>query len=93
MTETARRIETLLRERFQPLHLVLHDDSPAHAGHPGAADGGGHYHVLIVAQEFEGKTSLEQQRLVNEVLGPLVGREIHALALRTLAPSRWRKDG
>ena len=84
---TVARIEAILRERFRPQELELRDDSARHVGHPGATSGGGHYHARIVSAEFEGKTRLEQHRLVNEALGELFGREIHALALTTRAPS------
>jgi BolA protein len=83
----AARIERILRERFQPLHFELRDDSHKHVGHAGATSGGGHFHVVIVAQAFEGKNRLEQHRLVNEALDDLFGHEIHALGLTTRAPS------
>ncbi len=35
MENTPRRIEDILRERFQPLHFELRDDSAEHVGHPG----------------------------------------------------------
>ena len=84
---TMARIEAILRERFRPQVLELRDDSARHAGHPGATSGGGHYHVRIVSAEFEGKSRLEQHRLVHEALGELFRREIHALGLTTRAPS------
>ena len=89
---TAEKIESILRERFQPLHLELNDDSAKHAGHPGATSGGGHFDLLIVSERFEGRTLLERHRMVNEALGDLIGGEIHALALRTIPPSEWRKS-
>ena len=89
MEGTRERIERILRERLRPIHLELRDDSDRHAGHPGAASGGGHYEALIVSDLFEGRTLLEQHRLVNQALGDLLGREIHALALRTVPPSEW----
>ena len=88
---TAEKIESILRERFQPSHLELTDDSAKHAGHPGASSGGGHFDVLIVSERFEGRTLLERHRMVNEALGDLIGGEIHALALRAIPPSEWRK--
>ena len=92
MTETAREIERILRERFQPLHIELRDDSAKHAGHPGATSEGGHYHVVIVAQAFEGHTLLEQHRMVNDALRELFGQKIHALGLKTLPPSNWPQN-
>ena len=87
MTDVRARIEAILRGRFHPERLEIRDDSAAHAGHAGAASGGGHYDVLIVAEEFEGKSLLDRHRLVNQALRDMIGREIHALALKTRAPS------
>ncbi len=81
------RIERILREQFQPVHFELRDDSHKHVGHAGAASGGGHFHVVIVAQAFEGKNRLQQHRLVHAALDDLLGNEIHALGLTTRAPS------
>jgi len=91
--ETASRIEAILRERFAPEHFELHDLSRLHAGHPGATSGGGHYRVLLVSRLFEGRSRLERHRAVNAALAGLFGAEIHALALRTAAPSEWRDGG
>ena len=90
MTHVATRIESILRERFEPTHFELRDDSARHAGHPGATSGGGHFIVLIVSAEFDGRTLLERHRLVNEALGEMFGREIHALGLKTHSPAEWQ---
>jgi BolA protein len=87
VTDVRERIEAILLGRFQPARLEIRDDSAAHAGHAGAASGGGHYDVLIVSAEFEGKSLLDRHRLVHDALRDLIGREIHALALKTRAPS------
>jgi BolA family transcriptional regulator, general stress-responsive regulator len=89
MKGVPQRIEAILRERFRPVHLELRDESSRHAGHAGAASGGGHYEVTIVSAAFEGLSLLDQHRLVNEALRDLIGKEVHALAIRTVAPSRW----
>ncbi len=81
------RIESILRDRFDPIHLEIHDDSANHAGHAGALSGGGHFEVLIVSAMFEGKSLLDRHRMVNEALREMIGRKIHALGLKTLAPS------
>ncbi|MFQ5877290.1 MAG: BolA family protein [Acidobacteriota bacterium] len=90
MAATIDRIEAILRDRFRPRHLALRDDSARHAAHPGAASGGGHFEVTIVSERFEGKTLLEQHRMVNEALGELLGTQIHALSLRTIPASEWK---
>ena len=81
------KMEAILRDHFQPARLEIRDDSAAHAGHAGAASGGGHFEVLIVSAAFEGKTLLDRHRMVNEALREMIGGEIHALGLKTLAPS------
>lgn len=86
---TRERIEAALRQRLRPRHLVIDDDSARHAGHAGASGGGGHFDLLIVSELFEGLTLIEQHRLVHEALADLIGREIHALALKTIPPSGW----
>ena len=87
MTDVRERIEAILRKQLRPTRLEIRDDSARHAGHAGAAAGGGHFDVTIVAAAFEGKPLLDRHRMVNEALRDLIGREIHALGLRTIAPS------
>lgn len=89
MDQTTERIRQVLNDRFCPSHFELHDDSHKHVGHPGAASGGGHYSVLIVAEAFHGRSLVERHRLVYEALGSMVGGEIHALGLKTLTPAEW----
>ena len=90
---TVEKIEALLREGLAPLHLEIRDESARHAGHAGAAAGGGHYRVLVVSESFEGKTLLERHRTVNRLLEGLVGGEIHALGLITRSASEWSSAG
>jgi BolA protein len=90
VSDTAVEIERILRDRLKPLHFELRDDSAKHAGHPGATSGGGHYHVLVVSEAFEGLSLLEQHRLVNDAVRELFGERIHALGLKTIPASRWR---
>jgi BolA protein len=89
--DTPERIENILRERLEPLHFELRDDSAEHIGHPGAKSGGGHYHVFIVSAAFEGQSRIEQHRMVNAALQEMFGQEIHALGLNTLAPCEWNR--
>ncbi len=90
MTETTpAKIERLLRARLEPVHFELQDDSAKHVGHPGASSGGGHYAVVIVSSAFEGLSRLERHRRVYAAWEGMIGAEIHALVLRTIAVSEW----
>jgi BolA family transcriptional regulator, general stress-responsive regulator len=82
---TVQTIEHLLAG-LEPESIELIDDSARHAGHAGARAGGGHYELTVVSPRFEGKSRLERHRMVYAALGPLMQREIHALALRTYTP-------
>ena len=50
-----------------PLDLAIEDDSARHAGHPGAASGGGHYNLRMISPRFEGKSRVERHRLVYDL--------------------------
>ena len=86
MAADPREIERLLREAFQPVQLVVEDDSAKHAGHAGAASGGGHYNVEIVSAVFAGKNRLARHRMVYDALNTLWPAAIHALAIRAVTP-------
>jgi BolA protein len=79
-----------MEERLQalaPENIEILDESGKHAGHAGARDGGGHYELLIVSPRFAGCSNVARHRLVYEALGDLMRQEIHALAIRALAPN------
>ncbi|MEN8718997.1 MAG: BolA family protein [Oceanococcaceae bacterium] len=50
-------------------------------------DDGAHFEARIVAAAFEGQSTVARHRMVYAALGPRMGREIHALALKTLTPA------
>jgi BolA protein len=87
--ERRARIEARLRAVLDPVQLEVIDESHLHAGHAGARSGAGHFRALIVASAFQGRSLVERQRLVYAALEAEMGPEIHALALRTLAPEQW----
>ncbi len=77
--------------RLDPDVLEIEDDSARHAGHPGAAGGGGHYNLRMSSPRFEGKPRVERHRLVYDALADLMQREIHALAMVLLAPGETER--
>ena len=56
-------------------------------------DGQGHYEATVISPAFAGKRSLQRHQLVYGTLGERVGREIHALAVKTFTPEEWRARG
>jgi BolA family transcriptional regulator, general stress-responsive regulator len=82
-------IEKRLRDALAASHVDVLDESHRHAGHAGAASGGGHFRATVVAARFEGLSRVARQRLVYEALAAEMRSEIHALALRTFTPEEW----
>jgi BolA protein len=79
-----------MEQRLQalaPENIEILDESGKHAGHEGAKGGGGHYDLFIVSPRFAGRPTLARHRMVYEALGDLMRRDIHALAIRALAPN------
>jgi BolA family transcriptional regulator, general stress-responsive regulator len=91
---TATRLERLTQRlrALEPTRLDVVDDSHHHAGHAGAADGRGHFSVLVVSKHFEGLRGVQRHRLVFEVVGDLMATDIHALSIHALAPGEPLPD-
>ena len=82
-------IPELMLQKLSKLHpesLMILDESGKHAGHEGARSGGGHYQLVIVSEQFSGKPAQLRHRMVYEALGPMMEKEIHALAIKAYAP-------
>ena len=69
-----------------PVNVVLEDESAQHAGHAGAASGGGHFRLTLVSPQFRSLSTLARHRLVYDAMGDLMQREIHALSITALTP-------
>lgn len=72
--------------KLNPESLEILDESGKHVGHVGAKSGGGHFQLVIVSREFAGKPIQSRHRMVYEALGPMMKKEIHALAIKAYAP-------
>ena len=88
MSVGARMKESLAA--LEPESLEIQDESAQHAGHEGAKGGGGHYRLLIVSKRFAGVPIQKRHRMVYDALGPLMRKDIHALAIKALAPDEIR---
>lgn len=51
-----------------------------------------HYQARIVASAFQGKSLIEQHRIVYQALGDAMSGAIHALALKTYTPESWARQ-
>jgi BolA protein len=84
----AETIRAKLEQAFAPVALTILDESHRHAGHAGH-DGAGesHFAVAMIAAPFAGKSRVERQRMVYEVLADELRGRVHALSLTLDAPA------
>lgn len=81
----ARQIERKLKQALQPVDLTIEDDSQRHVGHAGHdGQGESHFNVTIVADRFAGKSRVDRQRLVYQILSEELAGRVHALSIRAL---------
>ncbi|MCX7121297.1 MAG: BolA family transcriptional regulator [Gammaproteobacteria bacterium] len=74
-------INTALNTVFPDAAIDVQDDKADHIGH--AHQDSGHFTVVIKSPVFEGKTPIQQHRMVYDALGSLMQTHIHALRIRT----------
>lgn len=86
VTPRVDRIRDRLQAAFQPTRLDVVDDSHRHAGHPSAADGRGHFTVVIVSASFAGMSKLDRHRAVYDAVQDLLATDIHAMSIHAFAP-------
>jgi BolA protein len=84
--ERLEMIRSRLTQALQPAELEIIDESARHAGHAGAASGGGHFIVNIVAAAFNDKTLIQRHRLVYDAVDDIMHTEIHALSIQAKTP-------
>jgi stress-induced morphogen len=77
MAMAAADIERLIKERFPDAAVSIDD----------LAGDGDHYAATVVSEAFRGKSRVEQHKMVYDALKGQMGGALHALALKTKAPS------
>lgn len=77
MGMSANEIEKLLAEAFPGSMIALVD----------LAGDNDHWELTIVAEQFRGKSRVAQHQMVYAALKGKMGGDLHALAVKTSAPS------
>ncbi|MCP5142183.1 MAG: BolA family transcriptional regulator [Chromatiales bacterium] len=53
-------------------------------------DDGSHFDAIVVSPEFEGKSMLQEQRMVYGTLGDsITSGRLHALSIKAYTPAEW----
>ncbi|MDG1827012.1 MAG: BolA family transcriptional regulator [Henriciella sp.] len=74
---TRETLEGFLTEAFPEAEIILTD----------LAGDNDHWQAEIISEQFKGKTRVAQHQMVYAALKGTMGGELHALALKTKAPS------
>ena len=85
-------LEEKLRDSLDASHVEVIDESHLHAGHAGARDGGRHFRAIIVSEKFAGLSRVRSQQLVYQSVEGWMGKEIHALSMKTFTPEAWELE-
>lgn len=83
------KIQENLASKFAPHFLKVDNISHMHNVPHGAET---HFAIYLVSDKFNGKKTLERQRLVHEVLKPLQ-KEIHSTTQKLQTLEEWQKLG
>ena len=84
-------IRQRLRAALDVRHTEIEDETHKHAGHAGAAAGGGHFSLVVVSPCFAGRGRLTRHRMVYAAIGDAMRADtIHALSIQALTPEEHR---
>lgn len=88
MNRASRIFETLSKS-LSPVHIEIENESDMHSVPPNSET---HFKILVVSQAFAGKSRIDRQRLINELLKSELQNGLHALTQKTLTPEEWEKQ-
>lgn len=94
MTRRKDRIKARIESALSPTHIVVNDDSAAHAEHLPVLEGHinseeTHFSILVVSDAFEGLNPVKRHRAVNQLIADEFDTGLHALTIKTFTPEQW----
>ncbi len=85
---TSEIIKRKLEKKLGPSYLEIINDSHKHHVPKGSES---HFQIIIVSENFEGLSLIEQHQLVYQILREELSEKIHALSISSHTPSQWDK--
>ena len=73
MTMEKKILEKMIKDSIPDANVIIED----------LRGDGDHYSATVISKSFEGKTRIEQHKMVYESLQGKMGNELHALMLKT----------
>ncbi|MCB0413708.1 MAG: BolA family transcriptional regulator [Bdellovibrionales bacterium] len=81
-------IKEKLKQAYEPVFLSVVNESSNHHVPPGSET---HFQVIVVSDAFEGKSRVQRQRLVYQLLSEELVNGVHALSQKLWTPEEWEK--
>ena len=85
------KIIELIENNINVEHLSIRDRSAGHKHHK-HSDGGGHYKLHIVSDDFNNMSLLQRHQTIYKLVNHMIQKEIHALSMITQTISEYKKS-
>tara|TARA_B100000029_G_scaffold497886_1_gene565983 strand:- start:459 stop:704 length:246 start_codon:yes stop_codon:yes gene_type:complete len=79
---TENKIKKILKDKLEDSEIFLQDMTGEK----------NHFNLIIISNQFEGLSLIEQHKIIYNALGDMITNEIHALQLKTLTWEQWKKE-
>ena len=89
MTDRQSRIADLIQNKISCLELWIENESHGHGMNRGVVQPETHFKILVVSDDFQGKSRIDRQRMVNDLLKTEFQNGLHALTQRLLTSQEW----
>lgn len=89
MSDRQTRIIDLLQGQINCAELWIENESHGHGINRGIDQPETHFKILVVSDQFAGKSRIDRQRWVNGILKDEFQEGLHALTQRLLTPGEW----
>jgi BolA protein len=82
-------IRTKLTASLNPTFFDVINESYKHNVPAGSES---HFNVVVVSDQFEGKSLIQRHRMVNHALGDELKNSVHALSIQARTPAQWSEN-
>ena len=75
-----KKIVRLIQKKLKVKYIDINDLTSKHKTHKNY-DGGGHYTLIVVSDDFKNISLLERHKIIYNILNDMLKKEIHALSI------------
>ena len=84
-------LNTILHENFPNAEIIIDNQGHLHAEHHSSPESGdSHFQITVIDDGFESKNRVARHQMVNQLIGALFEKGLHALSLRLYTPNEHK---